>query len=216
MRARLAEAGLDARGAHVEDNTFSVSVHYRNLLINQTAAAAARAAGDAATTDDAAAPPEALVAQVSAITDGVVAGLGGLTRREGKCVIEVRPDLPWHKGAAVLYLLRLLRDAAARAPGEGGEVARGGAAEGDGECAAAELDGIVPVYVGDDVADEDAFGALRPLGGVCVLVLRSSEAAAAVPARGGGVEERPRDTLATHALRNLCEVEAFLRVLSTV
>ena len=41
MRARLAEAGLDARGAHVEDNTFSVSVHYRNLLINQTAAPAA-------------------------------------------------------------------------------------------------------------------------------------------------------------------------------
>ena len=199
-------------------------MHYRNLLLNATAAAAARAAaaggsaagGSGGGGGDDGAGAEELVARVSDITDGVVAALGGLTRREGKCVIEVRPDLPWHKGAAVLYLLRLLRDAAARARGEGGEGARGGGAEGDGEGAAAELDGIVPVYVGDDVADEDAFGALRPLGGVCVLVLRSSEAAAAVPARGGGVEERPRDTLATHVLRNLCEVEAFLRVLSTV
>lgn len=55
----------------------------------------------------------------------------------GKMVYEVQPKLDWHKGAAVCYLLDAL--------GLTGEA-------------------VVPLYLGDDVTDEDAFRALKGLG----------------------------------------------------
>ena len=68
-----------------------------------------------------------------------------LERAKGKMVAELRPRIDWDKGRALLYLL-----------------------------AALGLDGpdIVPVYVGDDVTDEDAFRALaeRSGGGIGVRV----------------------------------------------
>jgi hypothetical protein len=52
-------------------------------------------------------------------------------------VFELQPDLDWDKGAAVRWLLRTL-----------------------------SLDGpdVLPVYIGDDVTDEDAFPALAGEG----------------------------------------------------
>ena len=68
-----------------------------------------------------------------------------LERAEGKRVAELRPRIEWDKGRALLHLLDALG-----------------------------LDGpdVVPVYVGDDVTDEDAFRALadRPGGGIGVRV----------------------------------------------
>jgi trehalose 6-phosphate phosphatase len=52
----------------------------------------------------------------------------------GKMILEVRPALIWNKGRAVLWIWRHL------APS------------------------WVPIYVGDDTTDEDAFAALRPYG----------------------------------------------------
>ena len=60
----------------------------------------------------------------------------------GKMVYEVQPKIDWNKGKAVLYLLEALE-------------------LGD--------DGIVPLYIGDDITDEDAFAALRGRG-VGILV----------------------------------------------
>ena len=62
----------------------------------------------------------------------------------GKFVLEARPNIEWDKGRAVLWLLRTLQgpDWPIRA---------------------------LPVYIGDDVTDEDAFRALRR-SGVTVLV----------------------------------------------
>jgi trehalose-phosphatase len=61
--------------------------------------------------------------------------------RTGKKVLEIRPPLAWDKGKAVLWLLArhkfLLRKKKQK---------------------------ILPIYVGDDVTDEDAFGALRRRG----------------------------------------------------
>ncbi len=54
----------------------------------------------------------------------------------GKKVFEIRPNAKWHKGEAVLWLLKKL----------GGR------------------DRIIPVYIGDDVTDEDAFRALKKQG----------------------------------------------------
>lgn len=57
---------------------------------------------------------------------------GALTLLKGKKVIEVRPDLKWTKGDAALWLMRRMRR---RFP--------------------------LPIYIGDDQTDEDAFGMLR-------------------------------------------------------
>jgi trehalose-phosphatase len=82
----------------------------------------------------------------------------------GKKVFELRPDLDWDKGAAVLWLQQELG-----------------------------LEAAVPVYVGDDVTDEDAFRALGDRGtGIVVL----------------GEGDRP--TLADYSLAGPDEVRSFL------
>lgn len=57
--------------------------------------------------------------------------------KEGKKVWELRPNAAWHKGKAVLWLARHAQKGGQR---------------------------LFPVYVGDDVTDEDAFEALRKRG----------------------------------------------------
>ena len=72
-------------GSSVEDNRFSVSVHWRNV----------------APTDRPA---------VEAIVDATLSEApfaGVLRKNSGKCVYELRPDVRWDKGEAVLYLLEL-------------------------------------------------------------------------------------------------------------
>ncbi|KAH8057558.1 hypothetical protein JL722_6639 [Aureococcus anophagefferens] len=74
-------------GASVEDNRFAVSVHWRNV-----------------------AEPERPA--VSAVVDAMLREApfaGALKRSEGKCVYELKPNVRWDKGEAVLYLLELLR-----------------------------------------------------------------------------------------------------------
>jgi trehalose 6-phosphate phosphatase len=89
--------------------------------------------------------PEDLVMRVEAAVDAAVRDHPELVRAEGKKVIEVRPALDWDKGHALLYLL----DALGLAGPE-----------------------VLPVYVGDDRTDEDAFRALaeRPGGGLGIRV----------------------------------------------
>lgn len=68
----------------------------------------------------------------------------GLRVVSGKLVVEGRPPVPWHKGAAVLFVL----------------VQRHGA---DWPARVRAL------YVGDDATDEEAFGSLRGIGrSICV------------------------------------------------
>jgi len=90
----------------------------------------------------------------------------------GKMVYEVQPKLDWHKGAAVRYLLDAL-----------------------------ELTGddVVPLYLGDDVTDEDAFRALNGLG-VAVYV--------------GDQEELERGTAADFVLDSVDEVRELLDTLA--
>jgi trehalose-phosphatase len=60
----------------------------------------------------------------------------------GKMVYEIQPKLEWDKGKAVMYLLRALE---------------------------LDRDDVLPLYVGDDITDEDAFRALTGRG-IGVLV----------------------------------------------
>jgi alpha,alpha-trehalase len=77
------------------------------------------------------------VAMVEAIVDATVARIPALKKTHGKKVFELRPALHWDKGKAVLWLLDVL------------------------QLNAAEL---LPLYLGDDETDEDAFAALQERG----------------------------------------------------
>jgi len=59
--------------------------------------------------------------------------------RPGKKVLEIRPFLEWDKGKIVLWLLARLKFALGKKP-------------------------CVPIYIGDDITDEDAFRVLKSTG----------------------------------------------------
>ena len=85
---------------------------------------------------------EAGAVAVKAVVEGLLASHPRLRGVSGKKVYEILPGLAWDKGKAVLWMLKAL-----------------------------DLDGpdVVPVYVGDDITDEDAFNALEGRG-ICVYV----------------------------------------------
>ncbi len=117
-----AEAGLRSAlgaigGARVERKRFAIANHYRNVA-------------------------ESDAPRVEKVVREVAAQHPSLRISHGKKVFELRPDIDWDKGRAVIWLLEAL-----------------------------ELDDsrFVPFYVGDDVTDEDAFLTLADCG-VGVLV----------------------------------------------
>lgn len=98
--------------------------------------------------------------------DAVAARHPALRKTGGKKVLELRPHMDWDKGKAVLWLLRTL-----------------------------DLDApdVLPLYLGDDDTDEDAFAALRDRG-IGILVA-----------------DEPRPTHARYLLRDPGEVGLFLQ-----
>ena len=117
-------------GVLVEDKGATLSVHYRRLAAAQLPAF--RRAVDTV-----------LRPQLDA---------GRVRLRHGKKVLELRPPVPWHKGAAVRWLLR---NPFRGADGRGASI----------------------VYLGDDETDEDAFAALPP-SALTIRVGRSRRSAA--------------------------------------
>ena len=104
----LHEALDGISGARVERKRFSIAAHYRNVGEN-------------------------CVPEVQRLVEAVAARHPELRRIDGKKVYELLPNVDWHKGKAVLWLLRTL-----------------------------DLEGenVRPIYIGDDRTDEDAFGVL--------------------------------------------------------
>ncbi|OBJ00840.1 trehalose-phosphatase [Mycobacterium sp. 1465703.0] len=103
----------------------------------------------------------------------------GLRVTTGREVIELRPDLDWDKGKTLRWVIDHLHQA------------------GSGS--------LTPVYLGDDITDEDAFDAVRA-DGVPILVRHSDDgdrATAALfaldnPARAAEFTDRLADQLAGH------------------
>jgi trehalose-phosphatase len=127
-------------GARVERKRFAIAVHYRRVDEDH----------------------------LPSLEDAVVrtaARHPGLRMSGGKKVWELRPDVDWDKGKAVLWMLQAL---------------------------GLDRDATTPVYIGDDVTDEDAFAAIRDRG------------------LGIVVEAGNRRTAAGAALRDPAEVTAFL------
>lgn len=83
---------------------------------------------------------EAAESEVEPIADRVDAALSDhpqLRKRDGKKIFELQPDIPWDKGRAVFELLNQLQ---------------------------LDRSEVMPMYIGDDTTDEDAFRALRDRG----------------------------------------------------
>ena len=113
-------------GALIEDKGLIVSIHYRQV-------------------------PQELHETIELQVRAVVEPFKDLFQlARGKKVLEVRPNVPCHKGTAVNAIARLVH--------------------------AEEKDLII--YIGDDLTDEDAFAALRP-GGIGIRVGEDANSRAA-------------------------------------
>lgn len=119
---QLKLALCDTEGLEIEDKGLTLSVHFRRV-------------------------DEPLHDWVRSMTFSTVGRSRSFTCREGKMVLEVKPQIDWHKGYAVQWVLR--------------EIVPHGA---------------LPIYVGDDVTDEDAFGVIPD--GITIKVGGSAESRA--------------------------------------
>lgn len=115
---------------------------------------------------------EADLPRIESAVDAVLAKHPDLRRSEGKKVFELRPRIDWDKGTALLWLL-------------GGHLGQ----------ERSDIP-VYPVYIGDDVTDEDAFRAIAGRG-IGILVA-----------------EEPRPTAADYSLRDPGEVHELLERLA--
>lgn len=106
---------------------------------------------------------------LDAVLERVLADHPELRKAPGKKVFELRPRIDWDKGKAVLWLLEQLR---------------------------LDRPDFVPIFLGDDVTDEDAFRALERRGiGIAVIAA-------------------PRPTVAQYTLHDTDEVGRLLERIS--
>lgn len=143
LQRRLSEIG----GHSVERKKFSIAVHYRQVA-------------------------EEDVSQLRPILDKTLTEHPRLRLGHGKKVFEIRPDIEWNKGKAVLWLLPRLSQ---------------------------EQAGLMPLYVGDDLTDEDAFHVLAGRG-LCIVVRH----------------DESRQSAADYALADIPDVKRLLEMLKTI
>jgi trehalose-phosphatase len=109
--------------------------------------------------------------EIGKIVDEVVTKFVDLRKSHGKKVFEIQPDLDWNKGKALLWLLEAFQ---------------------------LKIPDVLPIYIGDDVTDEDAFHVLEDKG------------------IGIVVGENDRMTAARYRLTDTIEVSRFLQKLGSL
>jgi trehalose-phosphatase len=130
----------DIPGATVERKHFAIAVHYRQVQSDN-------------------------INMLEQRFDAVASNYTELQKSGGKKVLELRPDIDWDKGQALLYFLDSLH---------------------------ADSKRVLPIYIGDDLTDEDAFRAIRDRG---------------IPVAVNG---KKRKTFAHYTLQDPQEVAKFL------
>lgn len=108
---------------------------------------------------------------VAARVSGILKEYPQLRLTHGRKVLEVRPVIDWDKGKAVMFLLESL---------------------GLSKC-----EDVLPIYIGDDRTDEDAFKVLREGNRGCGILVSSI----------------PKESSAYYSLRDPSEVKEFLNSL---
>jgi len=131
-------------GTQVDRKRYAIGIHYRNAR-----------------------PEDEKV--VLELVNEILKKHPGHKKGEGKKIIEIKPDLDWHKGKAVLWILDELN--------------------------LSEKENVMPVFIGDDITDEDGFEALKDIG-LGILV--------------GG---HGQPTAAKYALKNVFQVREFFKKL---
>jgi trehalose-phosphatase len=133
-------------GVFVERKKYAIAVHYRNVA------------------------PENVDA-VKQKTDEALNQYPALKKGLGKKIIELKPNMDWHKGKAVLWLMQKLD---------------------------LNKPNIVPIYIGDDITDEDAFAEIQD-SGIGIIV-----------------GEHEDQTAASYKLESVEEVREFLDKLTNL
>ncbi|MER2998208.1 trehalose-phosphatase [Pontibacter populi] len=142
----LKEKLKDVEGSIVERKRYAIAVHFRNVADEQ-------------------------VAIVDQAVEDVLILFPQLKKGLGKKIYELKPNLNWHKGKAVLWLMDTLH---------------------------LNRSDILPIYIGDDITDEDAFASLQGTG-TGILV--------------GAHDDK---TAASYSLKDVDEVRIFLQKLTDV
>ncbi len=132
-----------AEGVQIDRKRYAIAIHYRNAR-------------------------ESAVPYVFEVADKMLDQFDGLKRGEGKMVLELKPDIDWHKGKAVLWIMEAL--------------------------GLDQKEDVIPVFIGDDVTDEDAFRALQGKG-IGILV-----------------ENRGQKTAAKYSLKDVYQVRRLFEV----
>jgi trehalose 6-phosphate phosphatase len=101
------------KGVQIDRKRYAVAVHYRNA-------------------------DEKNVPQIKQKVDDVLNEFSDFKKGEGKKIIEIKPDVDWHKGKAVLWIMQKL--------------------------GVDDHKKFVPIYIGDDITDEDAFRSIAGFG----------------------------------------------------
>lgn len=147
VEQELREPLAGIKGHAIERKRFSIALHYRQVA-----------------QDD--------IGKLESILDRVLAAHPSLCRGFGKKVFELKPDIDWNKGYAVLWLLERL---------------------------GLDRPEVVPLYIGDDLTDEDAFQVLAGRG--LTVAVRDSET---------------RQTAADFAITDTTDVKRFLEMLASI
>ena len=132
------------KGTQVDRKRYAIGIHYRNARKE-----------DEKTVYD--------------IANKMIDKYPGHKLGEGKKIVEIRPDIEWHKGKAIEWIMDALK--------------------------LSSKNNIIPLFIGDDVTDEDGFKAIKQMG-VGILV-------------GGHGQE----TAAKYGLKNVFQVREFFKKL---
>jgi trehalose-phosphatase len=132
-------------GVQIERKMYAIAIHYRNSN-------------------------ESDIPAIKEIVNHVLKNYPDLKKGEGKKIIEIKPDINWHKGKAIAWILDSLELSNDR--------------------------DVLPVYLGDDVTDEDAFKTIYE-NGIGILV-----------------GSHGKKSAARFRLNDVDEVRAFLQILA--